>query len=299
MTTKTALDWKMEQNLLQRASEQAEELLKVLGLNSLPIDPFEIVSRERQVKLVMDDFRNRFDGQIEYLKPKRRFLLLLNSKYDRGFAEGKHHVRTRFSLGHELGHLYLEHHAAYLVSGGKPHGSKGEFDSTILIEREADAYSAGLLMPQGLFSESLNVGEPSLALIDQLAAKFHTSPVSTLYRAVRLSDFPCSVVAVKNGQVAWSFISEPLIEAGCYPPTRGSPQSAAAKDAAQAFADGDYRRGASNSSIRQWFRTYDRHHLEDVFVAEEFLPVPWTNTLLVLLSVSEKELMDAEGDDDD
>ena len=181
----------MERNRLQKAGEQAEEFLQALDIDELPVDPFQVAASERRLKLITGDFRKRFDGQLEYHPEKRRFLVFLNTKYDRLAADGKHHPRTRFSLAHELGHLYLEHHSAYLMSGGKPHGSKSEFGRAAIIEREADAFAAALLMPSGPFRSQLNESEPTLDAAGELGDTFETSQISTIFRAVQLSDFPC------------------------------------------------------------------------------------------------------------
>jgi len=211
-TTKaTSLDWKLEKGRLAQAAEQAEEILRVAGLTDPPVDPFVIAAREkRRLKLIVDDFKNRFDGQLEYSNEIRRFLCFLNSKYDRNLAPGAHHPRTRFSLAHELAHYYLDPHAGYLIAGGKPHGSRGEFERDAVAEREADAFAAAMLMPSTSFGPDLNAEQPSLRLMSELASKFQTSLTSTLFRAVQLTDFPAAFVGLKNGAVAWCFPSEAL-----------------------------------------------------------------------------------------
>src|SRR5688572_13136088 len=115
-TSKTKLEWKLQKNLLAKAANEAEAILQLRSGLTLPVDPFAIAGSEgRCLKLYEEDFGNSFDGQLEYLRKAQRFVLFLNNKYDRGAPDGKRHPRTRFSLGHELGHLYLEHHVAHLL----------------------------------------------------------------------------------------------------------------------------------------------------------------------------------------
>jgi len=300
MKAKTKLDWKLQRNLLERAAEEAETLLRARPSQEIPIDPFEIVRSEgRRLKLFQEDFRNRFDGQLEYLPKVRRFVIYLNNKFDRGLPAGKHHPRTRFSLSHELGHLYLEHHVAHLMRGGKPHPSKGEFEHDELIELEAEAFAAALLMPRDEFGEQLNSEEPSLKLIADLARTFETSIMATLFRAVQVSDFPCAVVSIRDSQIAWCFISTVLIDAGCYPPERGPLKSKRAIEAWKAFQSGTAVVADAYSQVRSWFRTYDKNDLVQVNVREEYLQLSWRTDLLVFLTLSEDEMADAQGDEND
>lgn len=246
--------------------------------------------------LIGDDFRNRFDGQLEYHRREDRFLLFYNTKYDAGLPRGSHHPRTRFSIAHELGHFYLDIHHAYLRHGGKAHGSRGEYVNDATIEREADAFAAGLLMPERLIRRIVNQDVLSLAAIEQIAEAFQTSLVSTALRCVELSDFPCALVALRDGAVAWSTRSHALIDAGFYPPTRGDGGSPTAKSQWSAFAAGTARKAKGSAVGSQWFHTFDRDELEHVHVTEHYLPVPTMSTLLVLLAVPEDELCDRDDD---
>src|SRR5690606_41173276 len=48
------------------------------------------------------------------------------------------------------------------------------------------------------------------------------SITSTARCAVELSDFPCALVGVRGGRVAFSFHSQAMIDGGFYPRPRGS-----------------------------------------------------------------------------
>src|SRR6266849_7687409 len=122
---KTPIHWQMEQRMQEKAAELAESIIVHHEIVKPPIDPALLARHEGQLRLIGDDFRNVFDGRFEYHRSKRRFLLFYNTKYD--FSEGQHHPRTRFSLAHELGHFYIDRHRMYLMTGGSPHGSRGEF----------------------------------------------------------------------------------------------------------------------------------------------------------------------------
>lgn len=278
----------------RRATEQAESLIQSLGCAAPPVDPLAVAASETPILIARgDDFRDRFDGQLEYHASKRRFLLLFNTKYDRG---EEHHPRTRFSIAHELGHYFIAPHHAYLRGGGKPHPSHDEFASAVDMEREADAFAAGLLMPSHLLGPRVNEIDLSLARIRELAEEFHTSLVSTAIRGAQVSHFPTAVAGIRDGNVMWQFQAECLVEAGCYPGERGPLRSSDARRAWAEFQSGTAARSRGTSYIKEWFRTYEKTEFDHRPVIEEYLPVPSMQTLVVVLSIPEDELYD---DDDD
>lgn len=275
----------MERTRLEKAADRASEILVVANALRAPVDPFALAATERVLTLIGDDFKQRFDGQLEYHRREDKFLLFFNTRYDQSMPAECHHPRVRFSVAHELGHYYLEPHHAYLRRGGRSHKSRGEFVNDANIEREADAFAAGLLLPRKLVRPLLNEDQVSLAVIEELAGKFETSLVSTALRCVELSDFPCAVAGLRNGVVAWCVTSPSLIEAGFYPPATGSAPSGTARDQWAAFVYGTARKAKGGSFARQWFRTYDKPDVGQVHVDEYFLPVPAMQTLIVLLTI--------------
>lgn len=221
---------------------------------------------------------------------------MYNTKYDRSFPDGQHHPRTRFSISHELGHYFIEHHHAYLRCGGRPHSSVNEFRSHAQIEREADAFAASLLLPTHLVRPIVNTAELTLGRIDKIAMQFQTSRVSTAIRSVQLSDFPCAIAGIRGGAVAWMFPSESLIKAGLYP--RRSLLSANAQEQWNNFETGNAESAADEGRAKEWFTVFERDHLHDVYVTEDYIPVPSMGTLLVLLTVSESDVFLDDEDDE-
>ena len=288
----------IEERLQEMAAERAEGLLQELELLSAPVIPLEVAATEEPLLIVTGgNYRDRFDGQLEFHRKKNRFLLFYNTKYDVQLVTGVgHHPRTRFSIAHELGHYFLEKHHRYLVQGGSTHGSKSEFFSHVQIEREADAFAASLLMPRRLMRPLVNAGGLTLGRIDELADHFKTSRVSTAIRAVQLSDFPCALAGIRGGVVAWTFLSSALTGAGCYPGERGSTLHQGAKATWDRMSEGDEERSERESTVSSWFRTYDRDYLEDIAVTESYLPVPPMETLLALLTVDEDDLVQDDED---
>lgn len=298
MRPMSRLDWRAAETRLEKCRCSAEELVEAMKL-SVPIDPLAIATAESpMLKFRGGDFRERFDGQLEYHPHRRRFVMLFNTKYDAGLPVGQHHPRTRFSIGHELGHYFLDRHRAYFLSGGKPHASRGEFVVDVALEREADAFAAALLLPSKLVRPLVNQDDLSLAAIEDIARRFGTSLVSTAIRAVQLSDFPCAVVGLHGDAVSWSSCSRALIEAGIYPPARGASCSVRAREVWASFKAGVAAKASDSSVVGHWFRTFGRDGLNDIPVREYYLPVPSMRTLVVLLTVSERDVLHDDVDDE-
>ena len=234
------------------------------------------------------------DGLLEDLVDRGRWL---RPEYDARVPEGQHHPRTRFSIAHELGHYFLEGHRAYLLRTGKSHPSKGEFLSDRTIETEADAFAAGLLMPSRLLGPLVNKGELTFSHIEEWANTFKTSVTSTARRAIEISDFPCALIGVREGRVAFTFHSRALIEGGCYPRPRGSDLPPSARPKWQAFLNGAVSGDIGQASARDWCQTYDRDRASDAPVDEYYYGVPSMQTLLVLLTVPEEDLFPDVDDD--
>ncbi|HWL10156.1 MAG TPA: ImmA/IrrE family metallo-endopeptidase [Planctomicrobium sp.] len=298
---KTSMDWKAEQFAQQKAGKQADAMTARMRL-PYPIDPLSVAESEYPLlRAGGRNFGNRFDGKLKFVPNDRCFALMYNTKYDIGYTDGQHHPRTRFTIAHELGHYFIQHHREYLRNRRTSHASVSEFRSNAKIEKEADAFAASLLLPTHLVQPIINHGNLSLNAIDNIAGAFETSRVSTAIRAVQLSHFPCAVAGIRNGIVAWMFPSEPLIEAGIYPNRGVMPDNAREPwDRCRMSVPADSEAGGQ---VQDWFQTYQREDLDEVYVHEEYIPVPSMGTLLVLLTIDESDVFaddeDEYRDDDD
>lgn len=297
MAKKSRMEWAEIRNRQDKAIDQAADVLATLDMNAAPIDPLAVVASEKPLLTAMGgDFRDRFDGQLEYHRSKNRFLLFYNTKYGR-LSNGDLHPRTRFSIAHELGHYFLGRHREYLLHTGQSHPSRGEFLSDRTIETEADAFAAGLLMPSRLLGPLVNAGEMTFVDIEGWARQFRTSITSTARRSVELSHFPCALVGIRDGRVAFSFHSQAMIDGGCYPRPRGSSIPDRAQQKWQSFAMGDLAERDGQAYAREWFQTYDNDRAASAAASEHYFGVPATQTLLVLLTIPEDELFADDEDD--
>lgn len=290
----TKMEWIARQSRLDRAGKQADELISVLGLTA-PIEPHKIIKSERSfLRAGGRDFGDSYDGKLEYHRSKNRFLLFYNTKYEQ--QSGVHHPRTRFSICHELGHYFLDDHRAYLMSPkGKSHGSHTEFTSDNMVEREADAFAASLLLPTALARPVINASQLSMDRIHTIAADFNTSIVCTTFRSVRLSHFPSAVAGIRDGAVRWLMPSESLIEHGIYLKRDHLPQCA--QQLWLQFQMGVMSDAENAATVDDWFQVYEEE-FTDIEVWCEYLPIPSLSAILVLLTLNEDDLLEDEKTED-
>ena len=100
----------------------------------------------------------------------------------------------RFSVGHELGHYFLEGHIDHVLPKDGVHTSHAGFVSADPYELEADQFAAGLLMPSSR-SSARSVGRmPGLAVVESLAGLCKTSLTATAIRYAELTDAAVAIV---------------------------------------------------------------------------------------------------------
>ena len=195
---KRTSNWDEQRALEERADRLANELLEKLELATPPVDPAAVAHSESPIlKIHGEDFREAFDGQLECPPPHNRFLLFYNTRHAATYPG-----RVRFSLAHELGHYFTPEHREFLLRGGAPHRSRAEYQVVSQqMEREADAFAAGLLLPRKVFQRRLGEKELSISFLTKLTEEFQTSFVCTALRAAKLTPFPCAEEVRRHGEV--------------------------------------------------------------------------------------------------
>ncbi|MEO9594309.1 ImmA/IrrE family metallo-endopeptidase [Rhodopirellula bahusiensis] len=280
------LERKLEQAKLRKATKLGEQIAFEAGFLKPPIDPLKIIDREQgRVKAFGDDFGDDFDGRLEFQRP--RFLLFYNTKYNQWSHDGQRHPKVTFTIGHELGHYFLEPHRNYLMSGGGAHGSETQFESNRIVEREADCFSSGLLMPKFLLGKIVNQAAPNLDGVKHARDQFQVSLTSMLVRWVQLCDFPCAVASVRDHMIEWGFCSPGLKQAGGYGIKRDEP---VISRTTSEFIQQDtnlaaYREGVGQSIASHWIPNLDSNFV----FAEQLIVVPSTRQVLVFLMADEDD----------
>lgn len=106
--------------------------------------------------------------------------------------------RQRFTVCHEIAHVIL----------GLP-SNHDEVPSWSYAKRDinevmCDIFAAELLMPYLMFKDKLPEADPSVEVIEHMAAEFKTSFPSAASRYATLSDIPCAFVTMERGFVRYA-----------------------------------------------------------------------------------------------
>lgn len=288
--------WKQEQAVRDFALAKGEEVAKLNGFSKGPVDPFKVIGSESgQILAEGDDFRDSFDGRLSF--HNGRFLLLYNTKYNQWSRNGEHHPKVRFTIAHELGHYYLDRHREFLVRRREAIESFTEFESNKEVERQADAFAAGLLMPKHLVAPHVNC-EPdaTMASIKKAAADFDVSLTSMMVRWTQLSHFPCATLCIRHGQIQWGFGSSAFKEAGLWRCKRGvAPTSADANQFASSEPScATFREGTGSGRAQYWLDG----DCDPVDVQEHYLVIPYSQCVMVFVTAEEGDLPSRWDDDD-
>lgn len=175
---------------LREAQQRAQNLVREMGFNELPIDPVAIAARHDIVVQAKPDTETGVSGML--LRNGNTFGILYATHIDNeGFQ--------RFSIAHELGHYFLDGHIDHILPGDGFHTSHAGFVSGDPYELEADQFAAGLLMPTTLFRNSIGRHQPGLGAVESVAAICRTSLTATAIRYAELSDDAVAVV-LSTGQ---------------------------------------------------------------------------------------------------
>jgi hypothetical protein len=262
----------------------AKEKLIALGMWRLPVNPLAI-AKEEGIELAPGRYGERFDARIKFVRSVKTFILFYKEA-GYGLTEG----RVRFSLGHELGHYYLPHHRAYLLSG-QSHNSVTDYRSRDPREKEADEFSSALLMPHELVASTLKNRSMSICTLADLSRlaehTFQTSLTSTVRRYVGLDWEACSMVVSEAGVVKWARHSDSMKARGMGWIEHGMPvpnTTATAKLWERLSKEATLERMETAVDADIWF---ERPHWRRLW--EEAMPLGYTGQVLTFLVAEDAE----------
>ena len=172
------------------------------------VEPETILQRN-DITLSFGQYEDAFDGMLEY--DGESFHVYANLQRLRSSDSG----RARFTLGHELGHFYIDDHRRALQTQGlSRHPSYADHQSDNPLEIEADHFACHLLMPTARFVKAAKGRKPGLETILALNDTFGTSITSTAIRFTRLDLAPCTLVKWQGSDFAWKWFSKSTYAAG-------------------------------------------------------------------------------------
>lgn len=157
----------------RRPGEVADELLAASRTSRPPVD-VERLAAQCGVRVA----KRRFSSDA-----LSGFLLSLPDGPVIG-ANARHSpVRQRFTIGHELGHLLLGHHADYHVDLDSPVATGDPPGYDWRSERSANTFSASLLMPERFLRTEVKEHPPD---VQTLAARYEVSQEAMAIRLAAL-----------------------------------------------------------------------------------------------------------------
>lgn len=165
-----------------------------------PFDPRPVLD-DNDITISYGYYSSAFDGMLEHRS--QRFHIYCN--LDR--VDAVDSPRARFTVAHELGHFFIDDHRNALKSGAPPHGSRSEFESNLLVEREADHFASHLLMPSTQFFRVARRNRPGMNGILGIAKHFGTSVTASAIRYAKAEIVPCVVIKWSPTDFQWMWIS--------------------------------------------------------------------------------------------
>lgn len=161
-----------------------------------PPIPVESIATEvgiREIKMVRV---NNFEGALICTPEKQTGIIAIRND--------SIPQRQRFSIGHELGHFLIPTHKP--VEQGflcKEIASYNEGKDNIQ-EKEADYFSANLLMPSHLVTPDMRrIGEPELGQLVALSRKYDVSVESFIRRYMSFCEYNCCAVFSRDNIVRY------------------------------------------------------------------------------------------------
>lgn len=181
-----------------KAVEQLAELLadrlKMSGVPELSAIADRIGLRIREVEA------DGFDGSLVRALDGPKGIIAVNSAI-------RELTRKRFTIGHEIGHYLIPHHRS-LRNVCRSEDIERWHSSLASAEREANEFSAELLLPRRLVAPRLGLKNPSLHTIRAVAREFSTSLTATIYRFLEMTDLACCMIWSEDGRAKWYVRSE-------------------------------------------------------------------------------------------
>jgi Zn-dependent peptidase ImmA (M78 family) len=180
--------------------QKARVFVASVGTNDIQNDlmPYAQAANARIVKEELSE------GESGYTltKPSGKHIITVNSLEPL--------ERQRFTICHEIAHIILE------LPSSHTEVPSWSFAKRDLNEVMCDTFAAELLMPYVAWKAKVPKGEPSVEVLEYMAAEFRTSFPAASSRFAALSDMPCAYVTMDRGQIRYAVRSMSLRRAGAW-----------------------------------------------------------------------------------
>lgn len=161
----------------KKPAEKAVQVLREHSITEAPVD-VEDVAERLGIQVNYEDLDSEISG-----------LMLFENGVAKAAINRSHHSnRQRFTLAHEIGHLILHTSGDNAVFVDKRFfRNKASSTGDLLVEVEANAFAAALLMPESFIRSEISDDEGITELdIFRLATKFEVSEQAMTLRLVGL-----------------------------------------------------------------------------------------------------------------
>jgi len=251
---------------------EAESFVLASGISEPPVDLMHWCRDEDFIRVREVDLRGECDGLLRF-KHGRFHLFYDSDPYKR-----------RFNFAHEVAHYLMEEHAKAIADGGGQHASQAGFISDKQMEREADWFATGLLMPGFLFEP--RCPDPNFRDIIKVAEAFDVSLTAAALRTTRFTQIRTALVSSSAESIKWCWCSEGMVFSGVFRARKGNPPPRRSKTAEvlgnpEKFTPEPTEGGKCFAS--EWFEV----KREDPVLWEEVFPMPEFSRALTLLTFFE------------
>lgn len=161
---------------IDTARQKAKELFKEFVTKFPPVN-VERIARSKGIKVEYAPFDDGLSGMA----------MIKDGQAAIGINSLHHPNRQRFTLAHELGHIFLHKkqlEKAVHIDKGSLRRDRVSAEGTDPLEVQANAFAAELLMPEALLSAALDqkLDLEDEQVLEALANKFRVSLIALQYR---------------------------------------------------------------------------------------------------------------------
>ena len=249
----------------------AEKALKKLGITEPHEIDLEVVAWDQGAKIRM---RPLVGCEARILGNGNKSIISINDQSS--------YERQRFSIGHELGH-WNHHRGRDFVCRAADIGSHG--NRTRPEERQADEYSANLLMPNYIFTPlARSYRRLDFNTVKEIADAFKTSLTATAIRLIESNIFPAILICHGQGKRKWFKRAKDI-------PHKWFPRETLeieTKAFDVMFGEGVVDHRQHHVSAEAWF---DRYGVDKYEVLEHSAKIS-DSTVLTLLEFDDDEMLD-------
>lgn len=231
------------------------------------VDPVRLIEENPELTWSHGDYGNQMDGLIRY--NGRRFHIFLNRNRCGRIRCG----RGAFTLGHELGHYFIDAHRTWLR--GRPdwmHVSHIDDNAAdkVPYEHDANVFSASLLMPEvpyRLRAKMLPMGRDAVIALHE---HFGVSLAAAARRCAELEVWPCAFIAWNlQGQRRWAYCSPAVM--GEYGWPVRTLEDLRLESLTARVLRGESVPGKATTTAEQWFPRLDHAQNRKGFPIERLL----------------------------